>query len=302
MQEIRIDFHILSSRGTKRPYMLRKLLADSMKIHILLAISLIFISCQKREKIAVTENVSADTSASVSPQEIETDKDTILYDTIVIPDRNESLYTVKVLPTGTFHGDEVWTGADAEKWMGLFKGNDGFYIAKTDIGTRRVHDVVLDDANEKTGWEITATVKDTAILLISNWNYITEKAIISVNPEKSILLPGEKIDFTFNEKQYTLYAEGKAYKRDSETVYYNYKLYITANKSEKGTLLAALPSLDDNTPEILFIGDLDGDNLPDLILDTSGHYNASSPTLFLSKPAGSGKLLKAVAIHTSVGC
>lgn len=53
---------------------------------------------------------------------------------------------------------------------------------------------------------------------------------------------------------------------------------------------------------LLFAGDLDGDGLLDLIIDTSDHYNVSKPTLFMSSPAGDGHMLRAVAHLYSVGC
>jgi hypothetical protein len=53
---------------------------------------------------------------------------------------------------------------------------------------------------------------------------------------------------------------------------------------------------------ILFAGDIDGDGKFDLLIDTSRHYNASNPTLYLSKPAEKGKIIKPIGVFTSVGC
>ncbi len=84
----------------------------------------------------------------------------------------------------------------------------------------------------------------------------------------------------------------------------NYKLYLTANINGKETtqLLIAQPNFDDNMIEIIFAGDIDGDNLMDFIIDTSRHYNMFSPTLYLSKPAGKGQIVKPVGSHVIVGC
>jgi hypothetical protein len=85
---------------------------------------------------------------------------------------------------------------------------------------------------------------------------------------------------------------------------YNYKLFIQAQKQDSTLhqLIVAQPAFDDALITILWAGDLDGDQLPDLIIDTAAHYNAMSPTLFLSSEAEDTQLLKAVAIHTRVGC
>ena len=47
--------------------------------------------------------------------------------------------------------------------------------------------------------------------------------------------------------------------------------------------------------EILWIGDLDADGMPDMIIDMSPKYSYSNPTLFLSSKADEGNLLKLVA-------
>ncbi len=53
---------------------------------------------------------------------------------------------------------------------------------------------------------------------------------------------------------------------------------------------------------IMFAGDIDGDTIPDLIIDTSWHYNAEVPTLYLSKPAEKNQLLKVMGMHVTTGC
>lgn len=53
---------------------------------------------------------------------------------------------------------------------------------------------------------------------------------------------------------------------------------------------------------LIFVGDIDGDGILDLIIDTSRHYNATSPTIYLSRPADNGEVVKPIGGHTSVGC
>jgi hypothetical protein len=84
----------------------------------------------------------------------------------------------------------------------------------------------------------------------------------------------------------------------------NYRLFIkaTINGTERNQMLVSSRAFDDAMIEILFAGDIDGDNIPDLIINTSYHYNAIVPTLYLSKPAGDKEILKVMGWHVSVGC
>ena len=66
--------------------------------------------------------------------------------------------------------------------------------------------------------------------------------------------------------------------------------------------MVSIPNFDDALTSLLFVGDIDGDDIPDLIIDTTSDYNAEVPTLYLSRPAKSGDLLKVMGMHGSTGC
>ncbi|MES2275668.1 MAG: hypothetical protein V4592_06575 [Bacteroidota bacterium] len=53
---------------------------------------------------------------------------------------------------------------------------------------------------------------------------------------------------------------------------------------------------------IHFAGDMDDDGIPDLIIDTANHENVEAPTLYLSRQADQGQLLKVIGMHVIVGC
>lgn len=220
----------------------------------------------------------------------------------------DSTYPTNVLPTGNFHEDEVWPQADQENWIGLFKNNDSIYLSSTTISLAKVHDPVLDDdENIKTGWEVKTSINDTAILLFTNKDSVTKRNIRPAALAKDHVYPGESIRFTYLGTQYTLYATGQMKKIPGSEEYpeiTNYRLYLKAVKEGKEIkqLLVAQPDFSDAFITILFAGDIDNDGKIDLIIDTSYHYNAEAPTLYLSKPADNNNLLQVAGQHVRVGC
>lgn len=213
-------------------------------------------------------------------------------------------YPVRILLAGgTFHDGEVDPKSDSYTWQGLFKGDAGFYIAGTKLKLSRDHDAVLDEDDQKTGWIVNPDVTDTAGLLMSGFEF-PNKPIDSIALTKQTILPGESVSFTYHNITYTLYATGK---KGLDPDYYNisdYKLFIKAaiNGQPINQLLVSISKFDDHQIAIWFAGDIDGDTIPDLIIETSYHYNLLRPTLYLSKPAQKGELLKVMGMFSSAGC
>jgi len=220
----------------------------------------------------------------------------------------DSLFSSNVLTVGTFHGDEVMDNASQLKWIGLFKGNTGYYLKQTAIKTKHVYDPVLDEnEDEKTGWEVQTLIKDSCLLLIEPEPFLADRTIISFKLKTNEIYPGDTLSFTYLGVDYTLFATGDKKKNQFNTDYLevsNYKLFLTIkSKGEiRKSLLVAQSRFDEAMIDILFVGDIDGDQLLDFIIDTSSHYNAMSPTLYLSKPAKKGEALIPIGNHTKVGC
>lgn len=216
----------------------------------------------------------------------------------------DSLLTVALLPLGSFHNDEVDSSATDKKWMGLFKGKDGFYLAATKIRLANVYDAVVDeDENQKTGWEVSAEHKDSCYILIESLPYLKERKVEEARLGKNEIYPKDIIRFKYLNIEYGLHAIGRTEKTKGNGLIINdYKLYLSANGTKITELLVSNMASEEKMIKILFAGDIDGDQKLDLIIDVSSNYNASQPTLYLSKPAGNGHLVKPIASHTSVGC
>ncbi|WP_316636270.1 hypothetical protein [uncultured Flavobacterium sp.] len=219
----------------------------------------------------------------------------------------DSTLPVKIIQLATFHYDEIEENYDKKTWFGLFKNNNDYSLSETKVAFKRVNDPIIDDNEEdKTGWEVSASVKDTCVILIEKLPYFVDGNISSVKIPENIY-PEESFKFNFKGIEYTLFATGKKKKEAPDSdwiVVSNYKLYLKTVVDGKETteLLVAKKNFDDQMIKIIFGGDLDDDNKLDLIIDTASHYNASSPTLYLSKPAEKGKAIKPVGVFTTVGC
>lgn len=219
----------------------------------------------------------------------------------------DSLLKTKILNIGVFHGDEVDPKLEKETWFGLFKSNDNYTLKLANLSIKRANDPIFDDDETgQSGWEVSSSVKDSCVILIEKFTYLAERNVPSIKIPESID-PGDRFSFEFSDVTYELSAVGEKKKESPDSEYEvlsNYKLYLTVKIEGKTSkiLLVEKKNFDDQTIKIIFAGDIDGDSKLDLIIDTSRHYNASSPTLYLSKEANKEEVVKPVGVFTTVGC
>ncbi|WP_400191494.1 hypothetical protein [Hymenobacter sp. B81] len=221
---------------------------------------------------------------------------------------NQESFAAQVLTPGRFHADEVWPEAGKASWVGLFKGKTGFYLAQSSVSTRRVYDPVLDDSlTSRTGWQVSVQHPDSCLLLVAGPGYLRNRPVRPVALSPKSVLPGRELTFSYGNGRYRLFATGQQralHGTPADVEIRHYRLYLQAMRGNHTAtaLLVAHPSFNAQSTYVLFAGDLDGDAFPDFILDTSCQNNSFIPTLYLSKPAGKGQLLKAVGQHASAGC
>ncbi len=232
-------------------------------------------------------------------------KDTLVIDPMEYPPIEGD---VKLLEMGgPFHFNEVWKTASSENWFGVFENKSASYLAATKIKTRRVHDEIVDDEGEKTGWMVYSQNKDTCVILIQALPYFSDHKIEKLKLPVTKLVPGDTIRFDYQQVSYKLFATGNTRDEDDVKgghVFINYRLHLSASKKGKyiTEMLAAKGAyVDFYVPEIIFAGDIDGDDVPDLIIHFL-QFNSVTPVLFLSKPAGDQRLLVPVGNHSSTGC
>lgn len=259
------------------------------------------LSCNKRE---TAPNVSKELKTA-SLQEVKTETTEIEAEDYSFP--VDSILKTKILNLGVFHGDEVDQKLEKKNWFGLFKSNDNYALKVVDLSIKHANDpIVDDDETVLSGWEVSSSVKDSCVILIEKLPYLAEGNVPTVKIPKSINL-GDRFSFSFLNVDYELSAVGEKKKESPDSDYdiiSNYKLYLTAkiDGKTKKVLLVEKKNLDDRMIAIIFVGDIDGDSKLDLIIDTSHHYNVSSPILYLSKEASKEEIIKPVGVFTTVGC
>ncbi len=274
-----------------------------MKNIYILLIQLLFLSCNNssRKNIEIVRQKSEDSIENANPNLA---YDTLTYDNTFFP--VDSLFSLKVLTPGNFHNDEAEKDDENRIWFGVFENNQTYYIAQTKIKVDKVKDAIVDNENEETGWDVTPFINDKCIMLIESTPLLADRKTTSISLPETIM-PNDSFSFIYLGNRYSIFASGGKIKsvNSPDTIeVYNYKLYIksTINGIIKTSLLSAEPNFNGNFIKIIFGGDIDGDNVLDLIIDNSRHYNELIPTLYLSKPADKNEILKPIGAHYITGC
>ena len=113
--------------------------------------------------------------------------------------------------------------------------------------------------------------------------------------EDKSLIPRKEIGFIMNGNNYELSLSGKIYNEEgnpnSETK--SFTLSFSSEKVKKYSI-AVMSERSDDTPKIIWAGDLNDDGLPDMILDLSEDYESRHIFFFLSDKNDKQKPLKKV--------
>jgi hypothetical protein len=213
---------------------------------------------------------------------------------------------VQVHPTGDLHGDETLL-ADGEAWLALLATPDGARLQQVSVKVDAVEDPLLDAPGERSGRRVSVPALSGDVLLRMSGGRLREGPVARAQH-------GSVVDW--RRERLTIDLAGQASAQlalscdTAAAAAPQCELWLEqAGLRQRLVRHDALPGSDDelhvgnDAPlAMLFAGDLDGDGRLDLILDTSEHYNASQPTLFLSGDAAPGELLRAVAQHRITGC
>ncbi len=282
---------------------------ESMKnglVPILLISMLLSLACQRSEENAeVGGNSKVPTDTLAQPAKDSVDSPESLPEPAKEVLVNKSSFGL--LPVGEMHENEFPSDFDSMEWVGLYHSENRYVLRIVYPDVSRVFDAVLDSDNEKTGWGIKVRNQDECLILIRG--LLLRERFLEPVWEKNFdyLIPGDTLHAEYQGLTYRLFATGNHRPDEIEPEWYrwtDYKLFME-RKSASGwdrDTIVQIPRFDEAMVRLLFAGDIDGDGGLDLLLDKTYHYNLFNPALYLSGKRESGKLLKLVAEHRSLGC
>ena len=275
---------------------------------IVLLIALFAVSCNSPHKKNEPKNkftVKKSMKALIKESVVVAFKDTV--PKVVIPDGTiqvlkqdapDSTSKVYLLQDCDANADDVKPFAPKLLWQGLYVSKNEAYIKNARLHFSREHGE-LDEEGEVTGWRIASDVKDYGYFI--SGARLVSGPVNRVNIPKNTLAPGEKQVFKYFDVTYTIYATGYYDVKNDDVT--NYKLYLLAKVKGHtfNQLIMTTAKLgnemhveSDEQIQIDFIGDIDGDHIPDLIIDRFGEFHGYT-YLYLSKLAGKNAILNNVA-------
>ncbi|MEY3861200.1 MAG: hypothetical protein RIS50_1481 [Bacteroidota bacterium] len=122
--------------------------------------------------------------------------------------------------------------------------------------------------------------------------------------EPMVMEPGKSIKFSAKEYNYLLRATDQVAEITGANHHSDYTLVLRSQKKTGGpvneVLISYIPWFDDGAVTLLFLGDLDGDGYPDLLIDNAYKYTETgeSGVLFLTKKSKLHGLPEPITLET----
>ena len=169
------------------------------------------------------------------------------------------------------------------KFTGLFAENNVFYLKPIEVGFSE--DIV--ECTEDSALVLIID-EDNCLFLFPNFTGYNEAPIEAINQGERIeMSPNTQFNFTYNQINYTLQADGEMENSNIK----NYTLTFFRTDCQTKQIIVELDYIQSTEVEILFIGDLDGDGEPDIILNAPNNYENRDIMLFLSSSKHEKELL-----------
>ncbi|MEM7514758.1 MAG: SH3 domain-containing protein, partial [Bacteroidota bacterium] len=165
-----------------------------------------------------------------------------------------------ILVPGNFHGEDVPPNSGSREWLGLFEGEEGFYVSYIEPKLERVRDDMIDGEGEKTGWEVSTSKEDKCILLVAGLA-VGEGKVDHYPIEDKSPLPGSNIFIEGPKSPTSLYVTGTVELIDYGLMMKDYSLTLRSGKGVEDYTQAFLhiEQLEETRVEILWSGDIDRD-------------------------------------------
>jgi len=180
---------------------------------------------------------------------------------------------------------------EMSEWIGIYVDENGMYCKSTQATIKAVHDMWNDDENNLDATIIEDESKIPSVFLFSGITVPENFRVKSFNNIPNRILIGNSTQLG----DYTLKADGEVTPENQLPLTYRLTIMGSKNGKKIEQIIVDHEFLDDAMTAILWIGDLDADDIPDMIIDMSHKYSYSAPALFLSSQADDGDILKLVA-------
>lgn len=268
-----------------------------MKITTYILAALVLVSCSNSKKPQVEKKAAVIEKPTEKPIE---------KPVVEEPIEKEPEPRFEILLPSTYRD---WEGENpvnnlTTDWADLYQKNGRYYLGKADFTTEGGYSECSGDSTKS------IDSKNKTILFIK-YPDLKSGEITAVKLKKYKIWPGEKMSFKYNGVSYQLRAKGdviSSYKVQTDTgeelfrEVKNYKLYISAENIPESLFLTE-ESFNDTFTELLFIGDIDRDGKPDIVVRSNRNYEEERAILFLSTEAGKGRAVgKAGEIAIQFDC
>ena len=203
-----------------------------------------------------------------------------------------------------------------DTWLGIFKTKQNWYLNPVQPQIETVFDGIVDDTEADTAnWsgKIMRSTKNCRFVLKRGSLlpkqlkvFYADRTSPTYHDEKSVLLPGDTLKYEVNGVHYWLFAKGRKLPKEEgldDQRFGQYALYLETddpNQEQKVQLLRSVdPSYEygPNRLECLFVGLIDGDAIPDLIISS----NFDARILYLSGEAKEQRIVEPVFYEPMTG-
>ena len=214
-------------------------------------------------------------------------------------------HIARLLEVGDYHGNEV-NARTGEHWLGLYVTSKGSILKDYILKVTTVRDEIVDnsDPHAKTGKRVSVNRQPDPLLLVKGALPLRPGAVNSVFVGRLSLGSTTNIDLTLGGTSYGLFVKTTDTSSLSSINRDDAKLILSKGEESEQVIydLGGNGGETEAYWELLWAGDMDGDNKLDLYVQVGYHYNGTQRKLFLSSQAKKGKLVREVAELETWGC
>jgi hypothetical protein len=206
-----------------------------------------------------------------------------------------------LLLPGQYHGDEV-SAKSGEIFLILDHEEGKCRLRKTRLVVKKVRDQILDEGNKRTGKSVSTPTGNPVFMIRGIPAIKAGPAITAVVYSRPQIVPTTvPLTVTLKNTTWTVQALPTGPKKGPDLTE-PVRLFVKSNSIQRELINLPQGMDPDHAKGIRWIGDVDGDGQPDVLMDISNHYNISEMVLLLSSEGSPQGPYRIVATFKTVGC